>query len=81
MTTTAEPPIVQSWIADRWGSPRTLGIILLAGGLGSLLILTPRPVGVLPGKRAAAWKALRAEKHGMPVAEKPSGGRRLPATS
>lgn len=35
-------------IADRWGSPRTLGIILLAGGLASLLVL---PLTLLAGDR------------------------------
>src|SRR5688572_3660856 len=36
-------------IADRWGSPRTLGIILLAGGLASLLVL---PLTLLAGDRS-----------------------------
>jgi spermidine synthase len=35
-------------IADRWGSPRTLGLILLAGGLSSLLVL---PLTLLAGDR------------------------------
>jgi spermidine synthase len=33
-------------IADRWGSPRTLGVILLGGGLTSLLVL---PLTLLAG--------------------------------
>lgn len=35
-------------IADRWSSPRTLGIILLGGGLASLLVL---PLTLLAGDR------------------------------
>src|SRR5215210_4060155 len=35
-------------IADRWGSPRTLGLILLGGGLSSLLVL---PLTLLAGDR------------------------------
>src|ERR687883_1339677 len=35
-------------VADRWGSRRTLGIILLGGGLASLLVL---PLTLLAGDR------------------------------
>ena len=37
------------WAADRWRSPRLLGLVLLAGGLACLLVL---PLASLPADRA-----------------------------
>ena len=49
--------LVGGWLADRWASPRLLALVLLAGGLASLLVL---PLSALAGSPNALRAACQA---------------------